>query len=72
MNEEFEKRFSKRLKELRKESGLSQSDVANVLNVTRETYNRYENMKRGLSPEDISILADFYKVSTDYVLGKID
>lgn len=72
MKEEFAKKFSKRLKELRKENNLSQADVAKVLNVSRETYNRYENMNRVMSPEDISILADFYKISTDYILAKID
>ncbi len=60
------------LKELRTDKGLNQEDLANMLNVKRQTYSAWE---RGISSPDIetlSFLADFYSVSTDYLLGRTD
>lgn len=58
------------LKELRKEKGLRQRDVADFLGVDRTTYVKYET---GANEPDIDVikkLADFFGVSTDYLLGK--
>jgi len=72
MKKDFTEILTSRLKEIRLENNLSQQDVADFLHVTRETYCRYEGAKRKIGVEDVSKLADFYKVPVDYLLGKID
>lgn len=57
-----------RLKELREENGLTQTQVAELLNVKQNTYSQYETEKRQLSIEVLIKLAKFYKVTTDYIL----
>ena len=61
-----------KLKELREESNVSQKEIANVLNIKQNTYSQYENGKRQLPIEVLIKLADFYKVTTDYILGLED
>ena len=61
-----------KLKELRLEKGLSQNDLAELLKITRVAYGRYENNIRDVSLETLCKLADFYKVTTDYLLGRED
>ena len=57
-----------RLKELREENNLTQTQVAELLNVKQNTYSQYETEKRQLSIEVLIKLAKFYKVTTDYIL----
>lgn len=61
-----------RLKEARKAKNLTQRRVADALNVTAATYNRYE--KGVLSPDPIALskLAEIFDVSVDYLLGRTD
>ena len=61
-----------KLKELREESNVSQKEIANVLNIKQNTYSQYENGKRQLPIDVLIKLADFYKVTTDYILGLED
>lgn len=61
-----------RIKLLREEKGLFQKDLAKLLNVTTPVINYYENEKRTISAKSVSILADYFGVSTDYLLGKSD
>ncbi|HEN0224822.1 TPA: helix-turn-helix transcriptional regulator [Streptococcus agalactiae] len=58
-----------RLKELRKEKGLTQAELAKVLNTNQSQYGKYENGKTNLRLENSKILADFFGVSTPYLLG---
>ena len=64
--------YTKRLKDLREDNDLKQEDIARLLKTVKQTYGRYENGNRKLPIEDLIILADFYKVSTDYILGRTD
>ena len=58
-----------RLKDMREDHDLSQSDVAEYLNMKQPQYSRYERGLRDI-PTDILInLAKLYKTSTDYLLG---
>lgn len=59
-----------RLKELRSKSGMSQSQVAERLGITRQAYNFYENEKREPDLKTVICLADLFSVSTDYLLGR--
>lgn len=59
-----------RLKDLREDADVKQQEIADYLHIKQNTYSQYENGKRQL-PIDILIkLADFYNVSTDYILGR--
>src|SRR5690606_18530038 len=57
---------------LRTERGLTQEDLANMLNIKRQTYSAWERGIANPDIETISFLADFYNVSTDYLLGKTE
>lgn len=59
-----------KLKELRKQKGFSQDEVANALEITLRTYQNYEYGQREPSIEMIFKLADFFGVTTDYLLGR--
>ena len=61
-----------RLKFLRTEKGESLEKIANYLNVTIQTISNYENEKRDMTPDTILKLADYFEVSTDYLLCKTD
>ena len=59
-----------KLKELRKTKGISQEQAANALNISVRAYQNYEYGQREPNIEMIFKLADFYGVSTDYLLGR--
>lgn len=61
-----------RLKELRKERGLYQKDIANYLGVDRTTYVKYETGASEPDTVTLSKLADFFNVSLDYLVGRDD
>lgn len=61
-----------RLRFLRTEKGESLEKIAKYLNVTIQTISNYENEKRDMTPDTILKLADYFGVSTDYLLGKTD
>jgi len=56
-----------RLKELRKARGLTQTQVANELDMPQNTLSNYENGKRKPSRLAISALANYYGVSVEYL-----
>ncbi len=58
-----------RLKDIRKDRDLSQKDIAKVLNTSQVQYSRYEMGIRLLPIDKLVILANYYNVSTDYLLG---
>lgn len=61
--------MSNRLKKLRKEKGLTQADLAKVLNTNQSQYGKYENGKTNLSIENAQILSEFFGVTLSYLLG---
>lgn len=61
-----------RLKELRLERNKLQSDIGKILGVSDRAVGNYETGKRDMSPETIIILANYFNVSTDYLLGRTD
>ena len=64
--------FSKRLKELRKERGLTQSQTAKVLDYGYTAIANYESERNEPSLSDLCRIADFFNVTTDYLLGQTD
>lgn len=61
--------FSERLKQLRKEKGLTQIELAKAIGVSGGTVAMWETGKRRPSFEMLNILTDFFDRSLDYILG---
>ena len=61
-----------RLKELRIEKGLLQSDIAKIIKKSDRVVGFYEKGERDMSTETLTILSDFFNVSIDYLLGNSD
>lgn len=59
-----------RIRALREDNDLTQEALGNFLNVSQRTYSRYENDERAIPIEILSKLADFYKTSIDYLVGR--
>ncbi len=62
----------RRLRDLREDRDILQKDVAKYLNCSQVCYSRYESGKRDIPVDMLVRLADFYGVSTDYILGRTD
>lgn len=65
-------KFSQRLISLRKERGLTQEDLAKIINKKRSTVGGYEVEGKEPDLEMICFLAEYFDVSTDYILGYSD
>ena len=61
-----------RLSELRKDKNATQTEVAKYLNVSREAYSQYETGRREMNYETMFLLADYFSVSIDYLLGRYE
>ena len=61
-----------RIKDLREDADLSQSALADYLNIKQNTYSQYETGKRQIPIECLIKLARYYRVSTDYLLELTD
>lgn len=59
-----------RLRNLREDHDLTQSDMAKMLNITQRAYSRYETGERAVPIEVFIQLADFYKTTVDYLVGR--
>ena len=62
----------RRIRDLREDSDLTQSEVGDAINVPQRTYAYYESGQRMVPPHVLCALADFYHVSVDYILGRTD
>lgn len=61
--------YFQRLTDLRQDHDLTQQDVADILHCKREVYRRYEKGIREIPVSYAIILAKYYQVSLDYLLG---
>ncbi len=59
-----------RLKDLREDHDLRQIDVAEILGIAQTVYSRYERGDLTITVAHLLLLADLYKTSTDYLLGR--
>ena len=64
--------FYKRIRDLREDNDKSQKEIAEMLHMQTTVYRRYESGERETPAWVIDKLADFYQVSTDYLLGRTD
>ena len=62
--------FSSQLKKIRKDKKLTQSNVADALNITLRQYQRYESGEQTTTLENLIALADFFDVSLDELVGR--
>lgn len=58
-----------RIKYLRIENGYTQREVAEAINIGIAAYSHYENGKRSINTDIITRLADFYSVTSDFIMG---
>lgn len=64
--------FNEKLRQLRIEHNLSQTDVANKLGLTRNAIGNYETGIREPSLEILKKMCDLFDVSADYLIGRTD
>lgn len=62
--------FAERLKELRKSKGITQTEFAKIFNISNGTIGNWESGNRIPDTEMLKMLADFFNVSIDYLVGK--
>ena len=62
--------YQNRLRDLREDKDLKQKDIADMLNIHQTTYSDYELGRLNIPIPSLHILADFYHVSIDYLLGR--
>lgn len=68
----MENRFKERFSELIKASGFRQVDIAVDLNVNKQQITKWKTGYTEPNMNDIIMLADYFNVTTDYLLGKTD
>ena len=61
-----------RQKDIREDRDITQKEIADYLHIKQNTYSQYESGKRQLPIEALIALADYYHVTTDYLLGVSD
>ncbi len=62
--------FGKRLKALRREKGLKQTEMAEIMGITNRQYQSYEYGTVNVPATTLNFFADFFGVTTDYLLGR--
>ena len=65
-------KLAERLRELRKERNLRQEQTAVALDISMSSYCLYEQGKREPTASVLCRMADYYDVTTDYLLGRSD
>lgn len=62
--------YFQRLRDLREDKDMKQVEIADMLGIQQTVYSRYERGFQNIPIEHLLKLADFYNVSTDYILGR--
>ena len=60
----------RRVRDLREDEDINQSQIAELLHTSQTVYSRYEHGFQTIPVEHLLILADFYEVSVDHILGR--
>ncbi len=64
--------YRERMRNLREDHDLTQAEVGRILNKSQQGYNHIETGRAELKIEDLIKLCDFYGVSADYFIGRVD
>ena len=67
---EVSKMYLPRLRDLREDKDMKQKEVAAILGIDQRVYSNYETGKREIPLHHLVALADFYHVTTVYLLGR--
>ena len=59
-----------RLRDLREDKDMKQKEIAAIFGIDQRVYSTYETGKRDIPLRHLVVLADFYHVSVDYLLGR--
>ena len=62
-------KYRDRIRELREDHDLTQSQIAMILYTSQRVYSRYETGTAKLPIHHLMTLCEFYKISADYILG---
>lgn len=65
-------KYLDRIRALREDKDLTQTDIANLLNIGQKTYSDYELGKTRIPLDSMLVLAKYYDVSMDYLSGASD
>ena len=65
-------KLSQRIRAMREDHDLTQTDIAKLLNTSQTVYSRYERDERTLPTEMLYTLTLYYNISADYLLGLTD
>lgn len=60
----------KRIRDLREDSDMTQTQIANMLGMSQTGYSKYETGENDIPTQILIKLADFYGTSVDYILGR--
>ena len=60
-----------RIRDLREDHDLTQAQIAKILKTTQQQYSKIETGRADISGEKLILLAQFYNVSCDYILGLV-
>ncbi len=61
-----------RIRDLREDADLRQTELSKYLNISQRAYSHYENGTRDIPTNILIAIADFYNVSIDYLLERTD
>ncbi len=61
--------YGRILKQLREDNGLTQSDIASILGISRGLYSQYEIADKIIPIQHLNTLSNYFLVSIDYLLG---
>ena len=61
-----------KLIEIREDLGLKQRDIANILNITQQTYSLWEKGTKIIPLNHLNSLCNYYNVSMDYLISRIN
>lgn len=67
-----DKMVFERIKNLREDSDLTQTEISKILHISQRAYSHYEKGSRSIPIEILIALADYYNTSIDYLVGRID
>lgn len=62
--------YFQRIRDLREDRDMTQAEIAMLLGIQQTVYSRYERGYQTIPVEHLIHLAEFYNVSTDYILGR--
>lgn len=62
----------RRIRDLREDHDMNQTQVAKILNMSQTGYSKYETGENDIPTKILIQLADMYDVSVDYLLGRTD